>query len=163
MSDHDDEFVEFVRDASPRLLKAAWFICGDTQVSQDLVQSAFEKVFLRWGRLRDAQPYAYARRCMLNSHIDTTRRRRRDHPTAVVPDRAQEDVWPEDTAFLAAALKQLSFRERQIVVMRHYADMSEADVADALGLSVGTVKSTASRSLAKLRATLAPLGDNHVR
>lgn len=162
MSSHDDEFVEFVRGTSPRLLKAAWFICGDTDDAHDLVQSAYEKVYLRWGQVREGQPLAYAKRCMLNKHLDGARRRGRHQHTTEVPDRGHVQQLPDDTWVLVEALRHLSERERQIVVMRYYVDLPEAEVAEILGISLGTVKSTASRSLAKLRTVMHPHeGVNH--
>lgn len=162
MTDPDEAFVEFVHAASPQLLRAALYISGDPQAAEDLVQSALEKVYVRWSRLRDEQPIAYARRCILNSHINTTRRRWRLWPVAQVPERPHHVDWPEGSRDLASALKALSLRERQILVMRYCEDLSEAAVAQALGVSTGTVKSTASRALAKLRTTLPVEGDARV-
>ena len=69
-SGRDAEFEDFVRDASPRLLRTAWFICGDPHQAEDLVQQALVKVYARWGRLRTQNPVPSARRCLLNQHID---------------------------------------------------------------------------------------------
>ena len=162
MSRDEDEFAAFVNEASPRLLRTAWLICGDAYLAEDLVQSALVQVFRRWRRLRDGNAAAYARRCVVNGHIDAIRRRRGERLTAVLPDRGRADVLPTDTVWMLGALAVLPARERQCVVLRHYCDLAEADVADLLGVSVGTVKSSASRGLAQLRVTLAE-GDPHVR
>ena len=80
-AEQDREFADFVRGASPRLLKAAWFICGDPVQAEDLVQTALARVFVRWGRVRDGDPLAYTRKVLLNLHIDE-RRRARETPGA---------------------------------------------------------------------------------
>jgi RNA polymerase sigma-70 factor (sigma-E family) len=153
MRRHDeDDFVRFVEAASPRLLKAAWFLCGDPHRAEDLVQAALEKVYLRWGRLRDDEPLAYARRCLFTQQADEGRRARREVLTDEPPDRAAPGASPGSVDEVVALLRTLPARERQVVVMRHYADLPEAEVAEVLGVSVGTVKSCASRGLAKLRA-----------
>ncbi|PRY60225.1 RNA polymerase sigma-70 factor (sigma-E family) [Knoellia remsis] len=156
---YDEEFATFAAGATPRLLRSAWLICGDATEAEDLVQSAMLKVYLRWGRLRTRQPIAYARKCILNDHIDEHRRRRRESPVRQLPETAHHDAEPEDTDHVVRLLAALPQRERQVVVMRHYAGLSEAEVADLLDVSVGTVKSSASRGLAKLRETLIATGD----
>lgn len=148
-SDQDQEFVDFVDASSPRLLKAAWFICGDPVQAEDLVQAALERVYLRWGHLRAQSPLAYTRRIMLNLHIDQQRRAAREVTMASPPDKAVTD--PQDGEYVVALLRQLPLRERQVVVLRYYVGASEAETADALNVSTGTVKSSASRGLAKLR------------
>ena len=162
-NDRDREFVDFVREASPRLLKAAWLICGDPVQAEELVQAALEKVYLRWGRVRNGDPPAYTRRCLLNAHIDERRRTTRERPSGDPPERGTVDAAPEDTNHVVALLAELPLRERQVVVMRHYAGLPEAQVADLLGVSIGTVKSSASRGLAKLRESLAREESSHVR
>ena len=162
-NEREREFVDFVREASPRLLKAAWFICGDPVQAEELVQAALEKVYLRWGRGRDGVALAYTRRCLLNAHIDEGRRIARERPTGDLPERGTIDAGPEDTDHIVALLAELPLRERQVVVMRHYAGLPEAEVADLLGISLGTVKSSASRGVAKLRESLAREESSHVR
>jgi RNA polymerase sigma-70 factor (sigma-E family) len=158
----EEAFVSFVRAASPRLLRTAWLIAGDPTTAEELVQAALEKVYVRWTRIEAGQELAYTRRVMLNQHIDTGRRRARERLTDTPPETRYEDVH-EDTAFLLRALSALTDRERQVVVMRYYADLSEAEVAAALGVSLGTVKSTASRGLAHLRRVLVADGGHHDR
>ena len=164
MRGHDEEeFVRFVEAASPRLLKAAWFLCGDPHRAEDLVQAALEKVYLRWSRLRDDEPLAYARRCLFTQQADEGRRARREVLTDELPDRAAPGGEPGPVDEVVALLRTLPTRERQVVVMRHYADLSEAEVAEVLGVSVGTVKSCGSRGLARLREANAVAGTEVVR
>ncbi len=157
----DLEFVAFVRDASPRLLRTAWFVCGDPVQAEELVQAALEKVYLRWRRIDRGAATAYARKVLLNQHIDTRRRRSREVLTADVPDRPSAGSSNQDTAYLVRALAELAPRERQVVVLRYYSDASEQEVAAILGIGVGTVKSSASRGLAKLREALTAQGEHH--
>ena len=147
----DDEFVDFVLSASPRLLKAAWFLCGDPARAEDLVQTALEKVYVRWGRLRDGEPLAYARQCLFTQQIDESRRRHREVLTDAPPELASAEAPLGRSDEVVAMLRGLAPRERQVVVMRYYLDLPELEVAALLGVSVGTVKSCASRGLAKLR------------
>lgn len=163
MRGRDEEFVEFVREASPRLLKSAWFICGDPVQAEELVQAALEKVYVRWHRLRDGDPLAYTRRCLLNAHIDERRRVARERPSDELPEQHHHDRSPDEAQRLVGALSTLPLRERQVVVMRHYAGLPEAQVAELLGVSLGTVKSSASRGLAKLREIVAREETSHVR
>ncbi|NNM45873.1 SigE family RNA polymerase sigma factor [Knoellia koreensis] len=157
----DDDFVDFVRGASPRLLKTAWFISGDPVQAEELVQAALERVFVRWRRVSSGDPLAYTRKVLLNLHIDDRRRASREAPSHDVPDRGVTDRGPEDADHVVRLLAALPLRERQVVVMRHYAGLPEADVADLLGISLGTVKSSASRGLAKLRESLAREENSH--
>lgn len=149
------QFTRFVTETSPRLLRTAWLLTSHREQAQDLTQLAFAKTFAAWRRLRIGDAEAYARRVMVNSYIDWWRRAPwRERPTEqlpeqlAVPDHAR--TIDERTA-LAAALAQLSRRERTIVVLRYYVDLSESEVAAHVGVSVGTVKSTSSKALAKLR------------
>lgn len=149
--ERDQDFVDFVRASSPRLLKAAWFLCGDAEQAEELVQAALERVYLRWGRLSETSPVAYTRRVLVNLHIDQQRRSSREVAMASPPERAVTDIGPHDKDYVVTLLRHLPLRERQVVVLRYYVGASEAETADALNISTGTVKSSASRGLAKLR------------
>lgn len=162
-TERDQEFVDFVRAASPRLLKAAWFICGDPVQAEELVQAALERVYLRWGHLRDTSPVAYTRRVLLNLHLDHQRRSAREVATADPPERPRPDHDPGDGDYVVALLRTLPLRERQVVVLRYYIGLSEAETADTLNVSTGTVKSSASRGLAKLRELHTPEEESHAR
>lgn len=159
-SQRDEEFEEFVSSAWPRLRRAAYLLCHDTHEADDLVQSALTSCYVRWAKVRREDASAYVRRALVNSYIDTTRRRR-PVPVAVSPDgRSDPDHSVEDRSELVALLAPLSPRERSIIVWRYYLDAPEAEVAERLGVSTGTVKSTASRALARLRsAATVPEGE----
>lgn len=159
MARSDDEFVEFVQAASSRLTHAAYLITGDRHQAEDAAQTAFARTYAAWGRVRRKDPYAYARTVMVNHVIDGWRRPLKEYATEEVPERpGASDVAQTVTqrAWLTAALARLTARERAVVVLRHFFDLSEADVASELGVSVGTVKSTNSRALAKLRVDDGP-------
>jgi len=151
----DNQFAEFAAAAAPSLLRTAWLICGDASQAEDLVQSAMVKVYVRWGKLSHTQPQAYARKCILNAHIDNHRRGRRETTVSEMPEQPHHDREPEDTSEIVRLLATLPTRERQVVVMRHYVGLPEVEVADLLGVSIGTVKSSGSRGLARLREGLA--------
>jgi len=158
--DKDTEFTRFMTEATPALARTAWLLCGDTHQADELVQQALVRTYLSWSRARAGDPLAYARRTLANLRIDTWRRRRREGLTdpTDLPDHTTGDpaATRADRDQLTRALAQLTTRQRRVVVLRHFLDLSEQQVADDLGISVGTVKSTASRALTQLRATLDP-------
>lgn len=156
--DHDREFATFMSDAAPALARTAWLLCGDAHLADELVQQALVRTYVAWPRARERDPLAYARRTLANLRIQTWRRRRRevlvdpvDLPEGGEPGGAEKHA---DRDQLVRALAMLSPRQRRVVVLRHFEGLSEREVADDLGISVGTVKSTASRSLARLRTLL---------
>jgi RNA polymerase sigma-70 factor (sigma-E family) len=154
----DAEFEAFVLAAWPRLRQAAYALTRDSEDAEDLLQGVLVRLYTRWGRLGQDDPTAYVRRMLVNSYIDTTRRRRRvrEVPVAEPADVPSADASAvvADRDDLVGRLSVLSERERAMVVMRHYLDASEAEVARALGCSVGTVKSTYSRALGRLRVPM---------
>jgi RNA polymerase sigma-70 factor (sigma-E family) len=153
--DQPHDFTTFVGESSARLLRTAWLLTSHREQAQDLTQLAFAKTFAAWRRVRFDDAEAYARRVMVNSYIDWWRRAPwREQSTERMPDRGvvqDHAKTVDERAALATALAQLTRRERTIVVLRYYVDLSEADVAAQVGVSVGTVKSTASKALVKLR------------
>ena len=153
----DLEFSAFVAEHGDDLLRTAWLLCGDAHRAEELTQQALVRTYAAWDRAQD--PLAYARRVLANLRIDTWRRRRREVlvPPEALPEhaRADEHARTDDRDQLVRALARLSPRQRRIVVLRHMIGMPEAEVAAELGVSLGTVKSTASRGLATLRAALA--------
>lgn len=157
----EDAFVEFATHAKPWLLTTAWMLTADTGAAEDLVQETLVRIYLRWGRLRDQQPSAYARRVLTNLHTDRWRRTRREVLRGEPEDRPEARHTSDPvTVDLVRALQTLGPRERECVVMRHYLDLTEKQTAEALGVSVGAVKGYTSRGLAALRPLLRE--DDHV-
>lgn len=152
--DAEREFEEFVGAVWPRLRHAAYLMTGNYHDAEDMAQTALSRTYQAWGRVRRDDAHLYARRIMINAIIDR-RRRRRLLEVRAEPSR----IATNDTGLTAAAdrdellrmLTMLTSRERAVVVLRYYFDLSEEQVAHELGVSRGTVKSTASRALAKLR------------
>ncbi|MGN7704954.1 MULTISPECIES: SigE family RNA polymerase sigma factor [Cellulosimicrobium] len=158
VTSHEQEFSDFMASAAPRLARTAWLLCGDVHLADELVQQALTRTYLHWRTARERDPYAYARRTLANLRVDTWRRRRRevlvappDLPETASDARADQHA---ERDVLVRALATLTARQRRIVVLRHLVGLSEREVADDLGVSVGTVKSTASRGLAQLRSVL---------
>ena len=159
-----DDFDEFVTGNLEHLLKTAYLITWDPGEAEDLVQECLLKVARRWPRVRGmAQPRAYARRMLVNLALDDSRgRARRRSELGASPTEAQEPAWDmlaglETRAELLDALCRLTPRQRSVLVLRYFNDLTEAETAEVLGFSPGTVKSNASRGLARLREVLAPI------
>jgi RNA polymerase sigma-70 factor (sigma-E family) len=148
-------FRAFVETNGASLLHAARLLTGDHHRGEDLVQTVLTKVYLKWGRI-DA-PLPYARRALVTAHIDQSRRRWwGERPTAELPEPVDEAAAGEEGASdsrdeLRRILAGLAPKERAVVVLRYYCDLSEQDTAATLGLPLGTVKSTCARALARLR------------
>ncbi len=145
-------FRVFAEANGATLLHAARLLTGDHHRGEDLVQTVLTKVYLKWDRIDT--PLAYARRALVTAHIDSTRRRWwGERPTETMPEAASADVASaaDERDELRRLLTELSSRERAVVVLRYYCDMSERDVAAMLAMPVGTVKSTCARALARLR------------
>lgn len=150
--DADAEFDEFVVAAWPRLRWSAYMLTGDTHLAEDLAQSALMKTYAAWPRVRREDAFAFTRKVLVNSNIDRLRRRRLTEVPGVEvepPGRRHDEV--ENRDLVVRLLRRLTARERTVLVLRYYFDLSEADVAEEIGTSVGTVKSTASKARAKLR------------
>jgi RNA polymerase sigma-70 factor (sigma-E family) len=149
-----DAFDQFARARTAGLLRFAHVLTGDRDRAADLVQDALERAALAWPRIinRD-DPEAYVRRIMVNRHVSIWRRTRRERLVAETPDVAYNPPDPHD-ARLWAELGKLPARQRAVLVLRFYEDLGAAETAAVLGCSVGTVKSTTSRGLARLRASL---------
>ncbi|MEO6886443.1 MAG: SigE family RNA polymerase sigma factor [Jatrophihabitantaceae bacterium] len=147
----------FVEQSGATLLHAARLLTGDHHRGEDLVQTVLTKMYLKWGRI-DA-PLAYARKSLVSTHIDSTRRRWwGERPTQRLPEAAaprspatEPTDCVDDRDELRRILADLDPRERAVIVLRYYCDESEQQTAATLGIAVGTVKSTCSRALARLR------------
>jgi RNA polymerase sigma-70 factor (sigma-E family) len=152
------EFAEFVAARSPALLRTAYLLTGDWAAGEDLLQTTLEQCWRRWSRL-SGNPEGYVRQAMLRTFLSWRRRRW----TGEVPTQDLPDVRIDDDATAAVddrdqvwqALMRLPRRQRAVVVLRYFDDLSESETAHALGISVGTVKSQASKALASLRVDAA--------
>ncbi len=158
----DADFASFVVARQGSLLRTAYLLTGDQQSAEDLVQTALAKLYLSLGRLRDTDHMdAYVRRILINEHISWWRRAWRRRETVANLDDFQpadasrpiEDMV-ERTALWPVVLA-LPPRQCVAIVLRFYEDLSEAQTAELMRCSVGTVKSQTSRGLAALRAALA--------
>lgn len=145
-------FRAFVEANGATLLHAARLLTGDHHRGEDLVQTALIRLYLKWDRVD--VPLAYARKSLVTAHIDSTRRRWwGERPTETMPELSSSDVsaGADERDQLRRMLAELSPRERAVVVLRYYCDLSEREAATTLGMPLGTVKSTCSRALLRLR------------
>lgn len=160
--EHVSVFTELVEARSSALLRLAYGVVGDHQLAQDLLQEALVKVYVAWPRLRD--PYAaeaYVRRTIVTTAISWRRRHSfREPPVDVIPepdrDEADQGERLATHDVLWQQVRRLPPRQRAALVLRYYEDLSEAQAADLMGCSVGTVKSQLSAALGKLRERVGP-------
>ena len=152
----DRGFRDYVARRSRALLRTAYLLTGNIADAEDLVQAALAKTYLAWHRIEDQGALdGYVRRAIVNTHISWWRRRRvEEYPTDDIPDQAVADhaIASDLQETMRRAVDRLPERMRAAVVLRYYEDMTEAEVAEVLGVSLGTVKSTVSRAVAKLRS-----------
>jgi RNA polymerase sigma-70 factor (sigma-E family) len=149
----DDEFRIFVEQRYTQLLRTAYLLCGSADRAEDVLQSALVEAMRRWRHIE--HPEAYLRRSMVNQLANRWRRPIREVLTAILPDRGYLDESPEERDELWQALGRLPVRMRAVLVLRYWEDRSEQETAKILGVGAGTVKSQASRGLARLREMLA--------
>lgn len=158
------QFEDYVGARHQALLRYAYLLTGDAHRAEDLVQTALVKSYAQWKRVvsRD-QPDAYVRKIITNAHLDWTRRRSNSETTlALVPDRADEGRLTDPAERVAArdelrrGLAQLSPQQRAVLVLRHYEGYSDAEIADVLECTEGTIRSYSSRGLAAMRNFLEP-------
>jgi RNA polymerase sigma-70 factor (sigma-E family) len=155
----DEEFAEFARASYGGLIHAAYLLTGDRHAAEDAAQAALVRTYAAWSRVRRDDAFAYARRVLVNYVTDRWRRRLREYPTDDLPEQTAGADPADEVAlrqWLASALATLTIRERAVVIMRYLFDLPEAAVARDLGVTIGTVKSTSSRALAKLRVHADP-------
>jgi RNA polymerase sigma-70 factor (sigma-E family) len=151
-----EDFRQYVARRHLALLRTAYLLTGDHANAEDLVQTALARTWLAWERIEDPRAVdAYVRRTLVNTHRSAWRLRRvKEVPTDVLPE-TPDDASPAEhdglRDVLWAALAELPRQQRVTLVLRYYEDLSEAEIARVLGVSVGTVKSNASRGLARLR------------
>ena len=150
-----DAFDAFVRARMPALLRFAHALTGDPHTAADLVQDALERTGMRWSRLdKNGDPEAYVRRAILNGRTSRWRKLHRETLVDALPERSGALDPPARDEQLWNLLKTLPQRQRAVIVLRYYEDMSEEQIAQTLGCAPGTVKSQASKALAKLRAAM---------
>jgi RNA polymerase sigma-70 factor (sigma-E family) len=151
-----DDFTAFVSAEGTRLLRTAFFLTGDLAAAEDLLQDVLERTYVAWPRVED--PHAYVRTALSRRAIN--RWRLRAHRGEVALAAEHDTVTPDATAGLAdrdavaSALKALPARQRATVVLRYFEELTERETAEALGCSVGTVKSQTSKAIATLRRTM---------
>lgn len=152
------EFRDFVTGRSASLLRTAYLLTGDWGQAEDLLQITLTKVYLAWGRIREREAVeAYARRTLVNTSTSWWRRRwHHEQPTERMPETVVGDTTSAsaDRDELWEYVLRLPIRQRAVLVLRFYEDMSEADTAATLGITTGTVKSQTARALAFLRSRL---------
>ncbi|MBT2449867.1 SigE family RNA polymerase sigma factor [Streptomyces sp. ISL-43] len=156
-AEEEAQFHSFVAARWSHLVRTAYLLTGDPHDAEDVTQTALAKAYRSWRRVsRMDSPEAYVRRMLVTCNSDRFRKRRvAERLTASVPDTSAGDnavAWADERSVLMEALAQLPARQRAVVVMRYWEDLSEAETADVLGCSQGTVKSQASKALVKLRA-----------
>ncbi|MER5523583.1 SigE family RNA polymerase sigma factor [Streptomyces sp. NPDC002677] len=157
----NEEFQSFMTGRWPRLMRTAYLLTGEQHAAEDLVQSTLERVFVAWRKVGSADdPEAYVRRVMMNAHARRHRRKLKEFLAPKddsglvreVPDTGDRIAQADDRSALLKALAQLPVRQREAVVLRYWEDLTETQAAEAMGCSVGTVKSNAAKGIAKLRA-----------
>jgi RNA polymerase sigma-70 factor (sigma-E family) len=161
------EFDHFVSDSVDALLRSAYLIVWNFAEAEDLVQECLLRIARRWPRVRRMEhPVAYARKVLVNLALDESRRFSRHRAELVrsgpysIDDEDDAAVrmlgWVEDNTDLTRALAELAPRQRVALVLRYFDDLPEAQVAEVMGCSVGTVKSTTWRALERLRESVEP-------
>lgn len=147
------EFADFVALRSPSLLRTAFLLTGNRATAEDLLQTALAKSWRRWSQMSD-HPEPYVRTVLINTYLSWSRRSwTREQPSRDLPERPVEDRTGEVDEREApwAAVQRLPRRQRAVVVLRYFEDLSETETARLLQVSVGTVKSQNSKALAALR------------
>lgn len=157
VSNRDEAFAEYFAARSASMRATAFLLCGDWHRAEDLVQTAFTRLYLRWNRVQRHESLdPYVRKVLIHAFVDESRwgwwRRERPHETTA--DRQASDVAPDDRMMLLAALARVPPKQRAVLVLRYWQDLSVEETAAALGCSPGTVKSQAARGLDALRALI---------
>ncbi|MFD7451729.1 SigE family RNA polymerase sigma factor [Kitasatospora sp. NPDC059827] len=159
MRDATPDFTEFVAACGPKMLRTAWLLTGDRHQAEDLLQTALAKVWPRWELIARERPEAYLRKVLVNCHVSWWRRRwtgELPHEELPEPTVARADPY-EDVLLgqvVAEAVRSLPPRQRAVVVLRFFEDLSVEETAEVLRCSTGTVKSQSHRALAALRGRL---------
>lgn len=154
-----DEFEPFAAGAATRLYRTAFLMVGDHHQAEDLAQDVLARVYVAWPRI-SGDPHGYAYRALANAVANQRRWRTRHPEQPLEPEHADGpggSAWDDQVLLghdVRAALQQLPARQRMVVVLRYYADLTEVQTAQALNVSVGTVKSQHSRAITRLRELL---------
>ena len=163
----DEEFRDFMHGRWPAMVRLAYALTGDQGHAEDVAQTAFARAYASWPKVRrTGNPEAYVRRIVINENLNRFRKHRvAERLTDTLPDSVSGALSGslaaagavdatrqyDDRSALIAALQRLGPRQRAVIVLRYWLDLTEAEIAAALGCSVGTVKSQAARALATLR------------
>ena len=145
------DFDDYVRARLPHLIRFARALTADEHSAADLVQDALERTLVRWSHI-DGDPEAYVQKVMVNRSISVWRKLRRERVTDQPPDSPTTDAVRDDALF--EALRTLAPKQRAVIALRYYEDLSEAETAAVLGCTIGTVKSQTHHALVKLRTLL---------
>jgi RNA polymerase sigma-70 factor (sigma-E family) len=158
-----EDFREFVAARQLALRRTAYLLCGDWHFAQDLVQQTLTKLYVAWSRVRSSDSVdAYARRILARTYVDEYRKRSyHETPVAEMPEHGTAEHEAELRVTVMAALRELSPRQRAVVTLRFWEDMSVEAVAAALGMNPNTVKSDTARALSRLRTVLGQLVDEY--
>ena len=151
--DRSVDFDDFVAARSTALLRTAYLLTHDHALAEDLLQTALTKAWFAWSKI-DGQHEAYVRRILANTYATWWRRKwNGERATETLPEQSSTDPAAEsdESHDLWTAMARLPRRQRAVVVLRYFEDLSVIDTADALGISPGTVKSQLSKALEKLR------------
>lgn len=152
---HDEEFMAFVRERHGALRRAAYLLCGSWADGDDLVQEALTRVYVAWPRISSPHAvFSYTRTTMLRAHLNDRRKHGREVVVDEVPERPGPEPDPTLGLTLDALLTDLPDRQRAMLVLRFYEDLTVPQIAVELGVPEGSVKSGLSRALASLRARL---------
>ena len=164
-----ESFTSFARDRTHALLRSAYLLTGDQHLAEDLVQASLARTYVVWRRLDDqGNAEAYTRKVMYRLQVSWWRRRRvRESVTADLPEPRHPGYDPTEAAdvrlTLRAALAKLPPRQRAVLVLRFFEDHTEAQAADLLDVTVGTIKSQTAKALARLRAVAPELANPHAQ
>ena len=151
----DTDFMEFVRARSLALRRTAYLLCGDWSAGDDLVQESLAKVYVAWPRIAASQAVeSYTRTTMLRTYLNEKRKWRREVHFEQLPEHPTDDQDTALTVTLSALLRELPTKQRAVLVLRFYQDLSVPQIAEELGIPEGTVKSQLSRGLATMRVRL---------
>lgn len=147
----EQEFTAWAAGVERRLLRSAYLLTGDLHRAEDLVQEALVKVALRWDRLRDGNPTAYARTIVVRDNVSWWRRHRREVTVEEPAVAVAVSSDPDAAMVVRRALGRLTSAQRAVVVLRHFDDLSVEETAAILRIAPGTVKSQNAAALARLR------------